>query len=132
MEYFLPVNSNARSYTMTRGGQPFDKAYGQMVWQYCGGARGLAGGNRAGNLSAVTAQPFFEAAINPAYCAGDSSCTQAVAAQEGKSGTNNIALANVWSIWSDLDNGAFNFPRSMLNRQFPTRLLAHRDSCLRA
>jgi hypothetical protein len=23
--------------------------------------------------------------------------------------------ANVWSLWSDLDNGAFNFPRTMLN-----------------
>ena len=28
---------------MTLGGQRFDKAYGQMVWQYCGGNAGLAG-----------------------------------------------------------------------------------------
>src|SRR5437879_11924023 len=24
-------------------------------------------------------------------------------------------LANVWSLWSDLDNGAFIFPRTMMN-----------------
>jgi hypothetical protein len=27
----------------------------------------------------------------------------------------NIQNANVWSLWSDLDKGAFNFPRSMLS-----------------
>ena len=112
---FQPINIGAVPYMMTLGGQRFDKAYGQMVWQYCGGNAGMAGGNCAGNLSAVTPQPFFEAALNKSYCAGYASCTQAVAANEGNNGTGNIGLANVWSIWSDLDGGAFNFPRSMLN-----------------
>ena len=119
MHDFQTVNLNAVPYMMTLGGQRFDKAYGQMVWQYCGGAQGLAGGSCAADLSAVTAEPFFEAALNPAYCAGYSSCTQALAAKEGNSGTGNISLANVWSIWSDLDDGAFNFPRSMLNTPIP-------------
>jgi hypothetical protein len=83
---------------LTLGGQRFDKAYGQMVWQYCGGNAGMAGGNCAGNLSAVTPQPFFESALNKSYCAGYASCTQAVAANEGNNGTGNIGLANVWSI----------------------------------
>jgi hypothetical protein len=112
---FEPIQINAVPYMMTLGGQRFDKAYGQMVWQYCGGNAGMAGGNCAGNLSAVTPQPFFEAALNKAYCAGYASCTQAVAANEGNTGTGNIGLANVWSLWSDLDNGPFNFARSMLN-----------------
>jgi hypothetical protein len=112
---YQAVNIGPVPYMMTLGGQRFDKAYGQMVWQYCGGNAGMAGGNCAGNLSAVTPQPFFEAALNKSYCAGYASCTQAVAANEGNNGTGNIGLANVWSIWSNLDAGAFNFARSMLN-----------------
>src|SRR5260370_30257445 len=111
----MHLQINAAPYMMTLGGQRFDKAYGQMVMQYCGGNQGMAGGNCAGNLSAVTPQPFFEAALNPAYCAGFASCTQAVAVNEGIAGTGNIPVANVWSLWSDLDNGAFNFARSMLS-----------------
>jgi hypothetical protein len=120
---FMPLQINSVPYMMTLGGQRFDKAYGQMVWQYCGGNAGMAGGNCAANLAAVTPQPFFENALNPAYCAGFASCTQAVAAKEGAGvpgnttikGAGNIQVANVWSLWSDLDGGAFNFPRSMLS-----------------
>jgi len=118
------ININAVPYMMTLGGQTFAKAYGQMVWQYCGGAAGLAGGNcggLAGNVVAPNSlkpQPFFEAALGgptSAYCAGHASCTAAVAANEG----SNIASNAVWSLWSDLDNGAFIFPRSMLNTPIP-------------
>jgi hypothetical protein len=126
---FQPLNVNAVPYMMTLGGQRFDKAYGQMVWQYCGGNAGMAGGACAGNLAAVTEQPFFKAALNPAYCAATGgNCTRAVAAAEGNNGTGNIGNANVWSLWSDLDGGApqcatpgscFNLPRSMLNTPIP-------------
>jgi len=113
---FQPININAVPYMMTLGGQRFDKAYGQMVWQYCGGNAGMAGGNCAGNVSAVTAQPFFETSLaGTGYCTGFANCTQAVASKEGNAGTGNIGNANVWSLWSDLDNGGFNFPRSMMN-----------------
>lgn len=122
---YQPININAVPYMMTKGGQTFAKAYGQMIWQYCGGAQGLAGGGCAGNLSAVTPQPFFEAALNSSYCTAPvggvtpTSCTQAVALNEGNSGTGNIQTNNVWSLYSDLDNGAFNFPRSMMNTPIP-------------
>jgi len=145
---FQPINVNAVPYMMTLGGQRFDKAYGQMVWQYCGGNAGLAGGNcngpasktNFGNYAAVTPQPFFEAALGgptSKYCSTPvmvggvpvtpASCTQAVALNEGNTGTGNIGSASVWSLWSDLDGGAlatptspgvargFNFSRSMLN-----------------
>ena len=49
--------------------------------------------------------------MNPAYCAGFSSCTAAVISKEGP----NLLTQSVWSMWSELDNGGFNFPRSMLN-----------------
>ena len=56
---FQPININAVPYMMTLGGQRFNKAYGQMVWQYCGGNQGMAGGNCAGNLAAVTPPTFL-------------------------------------------------------------------------
>ena len=124
---FQPVQINSVPYMMTLGGQRFDKAYGQMVMQFCGGNAGLAGGGCAGldskgnvvasQLAAVTSQPFFTAAIKPAFCTAavggitPQNCTQAVALNEAA----NIQSANVWTIWSDLDNGQFNFPRSMMN-----------------
>jgi len=110
-----------------------------MVSQYCGlSSGGMAGGGCAGNLSAVTAQPFFETAMaGTGYCTGFANCTQAVASREGNSGTRNIPIANVWSLFGDLDGGGatcnalgggqhvygngntgpcgFNFPRVMLN-----------------
>jgi hypothetical protein len=57
--------------------------------------------------------------LNHSYCAGYASCTQAVAANEGNNGTGNIATNNVWSLYSDLDIGPFNFPRSMMNTPIP-------------
>jgi hypothetical protein len=108
---FQPIQINSVPYMMTKGGQRFDNAYGQMVMQFCGGNAGLAGGGCTQNLGAVNPQPFFENSLNPAYCAGFTSCTAAVASKEAA----NIQNANVWTIWSDLDQGAFNFPRSMMN-----------------
>lgn len=112
---FQPININAVPYMMTLGGQSFAKAYGQMVMQFCGGNAGLAGGGCTKNLAAVTSQPFFQAALNPAYCSGFASCAAAVASKEA----DNIQNARVWTIWSDLDGGSFNFPRSMMNTAIP-------------
>src|SRR5262249_44272847 len=61
--------------------------------------------------AAVTPQAFFENALNSSYCAGFASCTAAVASKEA----DNIQSANVWTIWSDLDNGNFKFGRTMMN-----------------
>lgn len=117
---YQPININAVPYMMTKGGQQFAQAYANVVLQYCGGAAGMAGGACTANAGAVTPQPFFEAAMNTtnyggvagkSYCAGYTSCTAAVVANEGK----NFAGQQVWTLWSDLDNGGFNFPRSMMN-----------------
>jgi len=115
---FQPVDLNTVPYMMTVGGQQFKDAYKNMVLQFCGGITGLAGGGCAGTLSAVTPQPFFENSMNPTYCAGFTSCTAAVANNEAF----NIQFAQVWSLWSDLDNGGFNptvLPRSMMNTPIP-------------
>src|SRR5262249_6184729 len=113
---YLPMNLNAVPYMMTVGGQSFAKAYANTVIAYCGGLQAMGGGNCAANANAVTPQPFFEAALKgTGYCNGFANCTQAVIANEGVNGRGNFTTANVWSLYSDLDNGNFNFPRSMMN-----------------
>ncbi len=123
---YLPINLNAVPYMMTKGGQTFAKAYANLLMQYCGGIAGLAGSgcntpsNIANNVNNVTPQPFFEAALSgTGYCNGFSSCTAAVAANEGSAGTGNLTSESVWSLYSDLDAGNFNFPRSMMNSPLP-------------
>jgi hypothetical protein len=124
---YQPVELNPVPYMMTLGGQQFKQAYANLVLQYCGGVQGLAAGGCGGaagpNLGAVTAQPFFENALNHSYCTTPvmvngnpvtpANCTQAVALNEGATGTGNLMNAQVWGMWSDMDNGAFNFPRSL-------------------
>ena len=119
---YLPINLNAVPYMMTKGGQTFAKAYANTVIGYCGNGNvnNMGGGNCVGNPNAVAPQPFFEAALSgTGYCNGFANCTQAVIANEGLNGTGNLAIANVWSLFSDLDNGGFNFPRVMMNTPIP-------------
>jgi hypothetical protein len=119
---YLPINLNAVPYMMTKGGQTFAKAYANTVIGYCGAGNvnNLGGGNCIGNAAAVAPQPFFENALSgTGYCNGFANCTQAVIANEGLDGTGNLAIANVWSLFSDLDNGGFNFPRTMMNTPLP-------------
>jgi hypothetical protein len=115
---YSPVNLNAVPYMMTKGGQTFAKAYANAVIGYCGNGdvRNMGGGNCIGNAAAVAPQPFFEAALSgTGFCNGYSNCTQAVLAKEGNDGTGYLSNQSVWSLYSDLDNGGFNFPRSMMN-----------------
>ena len=115
---YLPINLNAVPYMMTKGGQTFAKAYANAVIGYCGSGnvKNMGGGNCIGDTAAVAPQPFFEAALaGTGYCNGFANCTQAVLANEGNNGTGNLSIQNVWSLYSDLDNGGFNFPRSMMN-----------------
>jgi hypothetical protein len=122
---YQPTNLNAVPYMMTLGGQQFAQAYKNVVLQYCGGIAGLAGGGCTANAGAVTPQPFFEAALanSPTgYCKGFTSCTAAVVFNEGAASaagnpnaTGALSNAQVWSLWSDLDSGPFNFPHSMMN-----------------
>ena len=112
---YQPININAVPYMMTLGGQSFAKAYAAVET-----AMGCATSFNACNAATVASttvapQPFFEAAMNPAYCAAYSSCTAAVVANE----FGNFQSQSVWSLWSDLDNGGFNFPRSMQNTAIP-------------
>src|SRR6266478_3893535 len=122
---YQPVNINAVPYMMTMGGQSFDKAYA-AIEQGLGCATSFAacGANMPSTALAATAyantfaaQQFFENALggpSSAYCTGFASCTAAVVFKEGFAKSNLLNQA-VWGLWSDLDKGAFIFPRSMLN-----------------
>jgi hypothetical protein len=125
---YQPININAVPYMMTLGGQQFSKAYAAVETQMgclqgqnaCGAAipQQATGESNAAFKAAqmayantFTPQPFFEAALNPSFCAGFASCTSAAVFHE----LNNFQQQSVWSLWSDLDNGDFNFPRTMMN-----------------
>lgn len=120
---YQPINVNAVPYMMTLGGQRFDKAYAAVETALgCATSFAACGANMPSTSAAATAyanaftpQPFFETALaNTGYCRGFASCTAAVVYKEGFV-SGNLLTQSVWSLWSDLDNGGFNFPRSMLN-----------------
>jgi len=116
---YQPININSVPYMMTLGGQSFDKAYAAVETALgCATSFAACGANVPGTAAARLAyantfapQAFFEAAMKPAYCAGFASCTAAVVFNQ----IGNLENQKVWSMWSSLDNGGFNFPRSMLN-----------------
>jgi hypothetical protein len=133
---YQPINLNAVPYMMTKGGQQFKNAYANVaVALGCAISTNACGANvpaakladdvtanpAYGNyINSIAPQPFFAAAMNPTYCNGTfpgvggaaySNCTAAVVDNE----LGNFTGQNVWDLWSDLDNGGFNFPRSMMN-----------------
>lgn len=154
-EYY-GINLNAVPYMMTLGGQRFDRAYAAVEtalgcatsFAACGAnipaSTILVNGVKTANpayaayLSAVTPQPFFEAALaGTGYCTGSfpgaggaaySSCTAALLDRQSA----NLLSQSVWSLWSALDNGGigggpngttlpgWNFPRSLLNTPIRT------------
>jgi hypothetical protein len=138
---YLPINLNAVPYMMTVGGQRFDKAYAGVAQSLgclgptvnCGAAvpSALLSDNKTANpayaayINSIATQPFFEASLSgTGYCVGKypgvggtaiPNCTAAMINNEGPAGTGNLTGQNVWSLYSDLDAGGFNFPRSMMN-----------------
>jgi YHS domain-containing protein len=119
---YQPININAVPYMMTMGGQTFANAYANVEQGLgCATSFNACG---TGDPTAITPQPFFETALaNTGFCAGFSSCTQAVVTKQLSKFDNQ----QVWSLWSALDKGGigggpngttvpgFNFARSMLN-----------------
>src|SRR5579859_5958577 len=123
---YQPVNINSVPYMMTQGGQTFAKAYAALETQLgcatsfaaCGAAFPGTKAAQIAYANAFPVQPFFETALggaSSAYCSGFASCTAAVVFNE----EGSLTTQSVWSMWSDLDNGHFNFPRSMLNTPIP-------------
>jgi Carboxypeptidase regulatory-like domain len=123
---YQPININAVPYMMTKGGQTFAKAYAAVEtglgcatsFAACGAAiptnpnAALQKAQQIAYANGFAPQPFFETALaGTGFCNGFASCTAAVVFNE----QGNLTTQSVWNLWSDLDNGGFNFPRTMLN-----------------
>ena len=113
----MNINLNSVPYMMTKGGQQFQTAYAavEKAMGCTVSATACSNATVASTLAALAPQPFFEAALaGTGYCAS-ATCTTNVVTNEFK----NFQSQNVWSLWSDLDNGGtkpgFNFPFSMMN-----------------
>jgi len=119
---YAPINLNSVPYMMTEGGQTFANAYAYLETAIgCATSYAVCGTtlpNTVAAANSLTPQPFFENAATfggsaSAYCTtgGYTSCTAAVFGHE----RSNLNTQKVWSLWSDLDNGKFLFPRTMMN-----------------
>ncbi len=117
---------NTVPYMMSQGGQTFASAYAAVEQAFgCTISAGMCSQNASYATSGkttngvttkiyptVAAQPFFETALaGTGFCAGYANCTTAVV-QKYPSYFGN---QNVWTLWSALDNGGFNFPHTMGN-----------------
>jgi hypothetical protein len=96
---FQEINLDAVPWMTTLNGQSFAQAWANTYNQICAGA----GPACTPNTSAVTPQPFFEAAMGgptSPYCAGSASCTAAVVKNE----VSNIRTTLAYQTWLDLSN----------------------------
>jgi hypothetical protein len=87
------TNLDAVPYMMTLGGQQFSQAYAALYTQL---TQGVAG-------SAVTSQPFFEAALGgptSAFCKGFTSCTAAVASGSMANFVKQSSVTDLWNAMS--------------------------------
>ena len=124
---FQPININAVPYMMTIGGQSFANAYAALQTTLgCATSAAKCAATAAAATAKVpvfptaTPQPFFETALSgTGYCTGYANCTTAVMQKE----ISNLTTQAVWSLYSDLDNGGFNYSRSMLNTPIPNSTL---------
>jgi hypothetical protein len=120
---FQSVNINSVPYMMNQGGQSFAGAYAAVETAMgCASSAGECAHTlalataKSPVFPTVAAQPFFETALaGTGYCTGYANCTTALVHKE----ISNLGQQYVFNIWSDLDNGGFNFPRSMMGTPIP-------------
>src|SRR5882724_3361882 len=119
---FAEIDIDAVPYMMTLGSQTFANAYKNLYVNMCGTAgAGVLGPTCVGNTYSGPAQPFFEAAFNPAtafatggYCFGFATCTAAVASKNA----SLFAATRVSDIWAALNGGTgWNLGKTMLSSQ---------------
>lgn len=101
-DLYLGMDMNGTPLMMALGGQTLANAYYQLE----------KAANAHTSPNSVAPQPFFETALGGStnsYCKGYSSCTAAVLANEGASGTFNLPVQYLTGVVADLD-GHWNFP----------------------
>jgi hypothetical protein len=120
---FQPLNLNTVPYMMSQGGQSFASAYAavETAWG-CATSAGLCSATTSAATAktpvypTVAPQAFFETALaGTGYCTNYANCTTAVVHKEA----SHLGNQQVFNVWSDLDNGGFNFARSMQGTPIP-------------
>jgi hypothetical protein len=120
---FQPYNLNTVPYMMSLGGQSFASAYAAAETAFgCTTSAGLCSATTTAATAktpvypSVSPQAFFETALaGTGYCTGYTNCTTAVVHKEA----GHLGQQQVFNLWSDLDNGGFNFARSMQGTPIP-------------
>jgi hypothetical protein len=120
---FQPISLNTVPYMMSLGGQSFASAYAAAETAFgCATSAGLCSATTTAATAktpvypAVSPQAFFETALaGTGYCNGYANCTTAVVHKEA----SHLGNQQVFNLWSDLDNGGFNFARSMQGTPIP-------------
>jgi len=93
-------------YMMTKGGQTFANAWAQIM-------EATNYGTNTTVDAAPPVQPFFESALNPAYCSGFSSCTAAFVANNSNLGNHTMRFSDPFDAWAGVSNaGMWSFGRS--------------------
>lgn len=107
---YQQVNLNAIPYMTTLGGQQFASAFANLYQQLPKDGTAPA---------AVTAQPFFEAALAKAggtFCAGQPSCTAAIAANSSL--RSAILVSGVSTLWNNLQaSNSWILPNATMSSQ---------------
>ena len=112
---YQPININSVPYMMTLDGQQFQQAYANIM-KGLGCATSLAACG-TGSVAAIASQPFLEAALaGTGYCA-PGTCTATLLNDPVASGF--LTSYDVYGLWSYLDNGKFNFGRTMMQTPIP-------------
>jgi hypothetical protein len=120
---FQPYNLNTVPYMMSLGGQSFASAYAAVETAFgCATSAGLCSATTGAATAKVPVYPtvspqaFFETALaGTGYCTGFANCTTAVVHKQASAFGNQ----QVFNLWSALDNGGFNFARSMEGTPIP-------------
>jgi hypothetical protein len=119
---FQEVGINTVPYMMVQGGQSFASAYVALETAAnctvsigpCLQTASVASKTKV--YPTVSAQPFFETALaGTGYCTGYANCTTAVMTKQ----FSNISTQKVFALWAALDNGGFNFGRSLMGTPIP-------------
>jgi hypothetical protein len=118
VQYFSLTNV---PYMMTKGGQTFANAWAQTMVATNYGTTNLTACTATVTTGCFNAQPFFEAALSPAYCAGFVNCTDAFVQNNSfYNGNGLMTYSDPFDAWAAISNSQmWNFGRSFTSDPIP-------------
>jgi hypothetical protein len=118
MEYY---SFTSVPYMMTLGGQSFANAWKNIMVATNYGTTNLVQCGGGVTTNCFASQPFFEAALKPAYCGGVGNCTNAFVQANSNNGSGLMLASDPFDAWASVSNGgSFNFGRSFTSDPFNT------------